>query len=171
MNRKKISEYREARDHLTGFLANSVKEGRLDRITNWIQTRFYDKNPVISQERKEAFFVAERDVLGGFLGRGKIEEFKKLLGVFDEFNQRTPQLKELEFKVLTDAIKDAQKFVVSNKECQEVISSIILNSFNDLRENQEFKDRFEAVDSLLGINLPSENTLVDVAGSSSAFTE
>jgi hypothetical protein len=163
--------YQSARDHLTEFLANSVKEGRLDRITNWIQTRFYDKNPVISQERKEAFFVAEKLVLAGFLGRGKIEEFKKLLGVFDEFNQRTPQLKELEFKVLTDAIKDAQKFVVGNKECQEVISNIILTSFNDLRENQEFKDRFEEIDNLLHINSLGETTLVDVAGSSSAFVE
>ncbi|WP_342271753.1 hypothetical protein [Candidatus Tisiphia endosymbiont of Parasteatoda lunata] len=171
MHRKKMLEYESAREHLTEFLAGSVRNNRLDRIANWVQTRFYDKKPVITQERKEAFFVAERDVLGGFLGRGKIEEFKKLLGVFDEFNQRTPQLKELEFKVLTDAIKDAQKFVVGNKECQEVISNIILTSFNDLRENQEFKDRFEEIDNLLHINSLGETTLVDVAGSSSAFVE
>lgn len=61
--------------------------------------------------------MSEKLVLAGFLVIGKIGEFKKLLGVFDEFNQRTPQLKELELEVFTDAMKDAQRFVVSNKEC------------------------------------------------------
>jgi hypothetical protein len=76
----------------------------------------------------------------------------------------------LEFKVLTDALKDAQRFVIGNKEYQEVIRNIILTSFNDLRENQEFKDRFEEIDNLC-INSLGETTLVDVAGSSSAFVE
>ncbi|WP_341763549.1 hypothetical protein [Candidatus Tisiphia endosymbiont of Beris chalybata] len=169
MRRREMLEYQSARDHLTEFLADSIRENRLDRVVNWVQTRFYDKNPAISQERKSAFFEAEKLVLAGFLGRGKIEEFKKLLGVFDEFNKRTPKLKELEFKVLTDALKDAQKFVIGNKEYQDVISNIILTSYNDLRENQEFKERFEEVDNLLGVNSLSDTSSIDVAGSSASF--
>lgn len=169
MRRRKMLEYQSARDYFTKFLAESVREDRLSEIVDWIQTRFYDKNPEISQERKSAFFEAEKLVLSGFLGKGKIEEFKKLLGVFDTFNQRTPGLKELEFKVLTDSLKDAKKFVVDNKEYQNVINNIILTSFNDLRENQEFKERFEEVDNLLGVNSLSDTSSIDVAGSSASF--
>lgn len=71
--------------------------------------------------------------------------------------------------MLTDAVKDAERFVVGHKECQKVISDIVLASFNNLRGNQEFKDKFEELDKLLDINTTRNTELIKPSTSAAEF--
>ena len=143
MERKAMLEYQSNRDHFTDFLVKLIEGNNQGKTKDWVKKKIFDEE---NSNTKKAFFEAERIALGGFLERGEIESFKKLLAVFNDLIEEEGSkncgfnLKKIELKVFADAVKSVDDATQHSTVLREV-----LDSFSEYRDSEEF----QVIDSML----------------------
>jgi hypothetical protein len=158
------------------FLANAASAGDYSGVIEWIKENLLNENSSTKPVVINSFFEAEKEFIRGCIAVGDFDEVEPFLNAvdskqFDENNLRYKKFKLNQCKVLSDAIKVAEKFFQGNSDMCKGLSDLLKAKQDELK-NLDLEERERNFrDKPLSTSIDEALSIIQVSSASSSTSK
>ncbi|OZG31560.1 MULTISPECIES: hypothetical protein [Rickettsieae] len=120
------------------ILVSGICHNNTESITKWVEENLINDNPNTSDNKKIAFYEAEKSLIKKYIAENNLEQLTTLINAIDnekfKDDPNYQKLKVNECRVLANAIIEAKRYLEEDKSMYKYLHTLLDTKYKELTD-------------------------------------